>query len=127
LSLERRNHERGGGHHLTLWTNSEQVARTIQANRENSGFLPGFAVPESIAVTTDPESAIASAEILVSVMPSHHVRASYERFAPHLRAGQILVSGTKGIEDGSYLRVSQIIAEVLASRGPRLSVTDLPM
>jgi glycerol-3-phosphate dehydrogenase (NAD(P)+) len=121
LSLERRNQERGGGHRLTLWTNSEQVARTIQANRENTGFLPGFAIPESIAVTTDPELAIASAEILVSVMPSHHVRASYERFAPHLRAGQILVSGTKGIEDGTWLRVSQIIAEVLARHRSDLS------
>ena len=122
LTLARR-----GGHDLTLWTHSEHVAQAIHASRENTGFLPGFHIPESIAVTTDPEPALAQAEILVSVMPSHHVRASYERFAPWLRPGQILVSATKGIEDGSYLRVSQIIAEVLASRGPRLSVTDLPM
>ncbi len=116
LSLARR-----GGHGLTLWTHSEQVAHSIRAGRENTGFLPGFAIPESIAVTTDPERAIAGAEILVSVMPSHHVRASYERFAAYLRPGQMLVSATKGIEDVSYLRVSEIIAEVLASRG-----LDLP-
>jgi len=120
LSLARR-----GGHDLTLWTHSGGVAQSILASRENTGFLPGFAIPESIAVTTDPESAISSAEILVSVMPSHHVRASYERFAPYLRPGQILVSATKGIEDGSYLRVSQIIAEVLASRGLDLPCTVL--
>ena len=122
LTLARR-----GGHDLTLWTHSEQVARAIHTSRENTGFLPGFHIPESIAVTTDPEQALAQAEILVSVMPSHHVRASYERFAPWLRPGQILVSATKGIEDGSYLRVSQIIAEVLAARGPRLPITDLPI
>lgn len=117
LSLARR-----GVHQLTLWTHSEEVARTIHASRENTGFLPGFAIPESVAVTTDPELAIAPAEILVSVMPSHHVRASYERFAPYLRSGQILVSATKGIEDGSYLRVSQIIAEVLGGY-----LLDLPI
>jgi glycerol-3-phosphate dehydrogenase (NAD(P)+) len=120
LSLARR-----GGHRLTLWTHSEDVAHTIHATRENTGFLPGFAIPETIAVTTDPELAIASAEILVSVMPSHHVRASYERFAPWLRPGQMLVSATKGIEDGSYLRVSQIIAEVLAQRGLELPIAVL--
>jgi glycerol-3-phosphate dehydrogenase (NAD(P)+) len=122
LTLARR-----GGHDLTLWTHSEQVAQAIHASRENTGFLPGFHIPESIAVTTDPEQALTQAEILVSVMPSHHVRASYERFAPWLRPGQILVSATKGIEDGSYLRVSQIIAEVLASRGPALSIARPPI
>ncbi len=121
ISLARR-----GGHELTLWTHSEEVAQAIHANRENTGFLPGFAIPESIAATTDPELAIPSAEIVVSMMPSHHVRTSYERFAPYLRAGQILVSGTKGIEDGSYLRVSQIIAETLTLHRPDLSRPDLP-
>ena len=120
LSLARR-----GGHQLMLWTHSEDVAHTIHTTRENTGFLPGFAIPETIAVTTDPGLAIASAEILVSVMPSHHVRASYERFAPWLRPGQMLVSATKGIEDGSYLRVSQIIAEVLAQRGLELPIAVL--
>jgi glycerol-3-phosphate dehydrogenase (NAD(P)+) len=108
LSLARR-----GGHQLILWTHSEEVAGNIHTGRENTGFLPGFAIPETISVTTDPELAIAPAEILVSVMPSHHVRASYEAFAPYLQPGQLLVSATKGIEDSSYLRVSQIIAEVL--------------
>ena len=46
-------------------------------------------------------------------MPSHHVRASYERFAPHLRPGQLLVSATKGIEDQTYLRISEVIGDVL--------------
>lgn len=108
LSLARR-----GGHELTLWSHSEEVARAIHSTRENSGFLPGFTIPESIAVTTDAELAIAPAEIIVSVMPSHHVRSAYEKFAPYLYAGQILVSATKGIEDKTFFRVSQIIADVL--------------
>jgi glycerol-3-phosphate dehydrogenase (NAD(P)+) len=119
LSLARR-----GGHELTLWTHSAEVAQTIITRRENTGFLPGFPIPENITITTDAEPAISSSEIVVSVMPSHHVRASYERFAPFLRPGQILVSGTKGIEDGSYLRVSQIIAATLARHRP--DIASLP-
>ena len=108
LSLERR-----GGHAITLWAHSPAVAAEIRVSGENSAFLPGFRLPRQIAVTSDAEEALHDAEIVVSVMPSHHVRASYELFAPGLKAGQLLVSATKGIEDETYLRMSQVIAEVL--------------
>jgi glycerol-3-phosphate dehydrogenase (NAD(P)+) len=108
LSLARR-----GGHELTLWAHSEPVVASIRANGENTAFLPGFRIPETVHVTNDAEAALQSAEIVVNVMPSHHVRASYESFAPFLRADHILVSATKGIEDESYLRMSEVIAEVL--------------
>jgi glycerol-3-phosphate dehydrogenase (NAD(P)+) len=108
LSLERR-----GGHTVTLWAHSPEVAAEIRATGENKAFLPGFPVPRQIAVTSEVSEALRDAEMIVSVMPSHHVRASYELFAPHLKAGQLLVSATKGIEDGTYLRISEVIAEAL--------------
>jgi len=109
LSLARR-----GGHSLTLWTHSPGVAEGIRASGENKAFLPGFLLPPEIATTSDATEALSAAEIVVSVMPSHHVRSSYECFAPHLKAGQLLVSATKGIEDHTFLRTSEVIAEVLA-------------
>jgi len=115
LSLARR-----GGHSLTLWTHSPEAAAKIRATRENQPFLPGFRLPEDIAVTSDAAEALASAEMVVSVMPSHHVRACYEVFAPHLKADQMLVSATKGIEDHSYLRMSEVIGEVLRGQGLEL-------
>jgi glycerol-3-phosphate dehydrogenase (NAD(P)+) len=108
LSLERR-----GGHAITLWAHSPEVAAEIRASGENKAFLPGFPLPRQIAVTSNAEQALRDAEIIVSVMPSHHVRASYELYAPYLTTNQLLVSATKGIEDGSYLRMSQVIADVL--------------
>jgi len=108
LSLARR-----GGHFLTLWAHSPQVAADIKATGENKAFLPGFRLPSDVAVTSDVTEALPSAEIVVSVMPSHYVRASYELFAPHLRSGQLLVSATKGIEDYTYLRMSEVISDVL--------------
>jgi glycerol-3-phosphate dehydrogenase (NAD(P)+) len=116
LSLARR-----GGHMLTLWTHSPTVASAIRRSGENAAFLPGFPVPAEIVVTSDEEEALHAAEIVVSVMPSHFVRASYQRFIPHLHPGQLLVSATKGIEDHSYLRTSEVIAEVLGGHGLALS------
>ncbi len=112
LSLARR-----GGHSLTLWTHSPAVAAAIGASGENAAFLPGFPIPSEIELTSDAREALRSAEIVVSVMPSHHVRSSYELFAPHLNSGQLLVSATKGIEDHTYLRPSQVISEVIVPYG----------
>jgi glycerol-3-phosphate dehydrogenase (NAD(P)+) len=108
LSLERR-----GGHTITLWAHSPEVAAEIRASGENKTFLPGFTIPRHISITTDAEEALREAEIVVSVMPSHHVRASYELFTPHLNSEHLLVSATKGIEDDTCLRMTQVIAEVL--------------
>ncbi|MFT4113618.1 NAD(P)H-dependent glycerol-3-phosphate dehydrogenase [Silvibacterium sp.] len=120
LSLARR-----GDHAMTLWTRSEPTAASIREKRENVAFLPGFAIPESMTVTADPAEALREAEIIVSVMPSHAVRDSYTRFAEWLKPGQVLVSATKGVEDGTYLRVSEVMAEVLASRGLDLPIAVL--
>lgn len=112
-------------HSVALWTHSPAVAETIRSSGENTAFLPGFPVPASIAVTSHAHEALAGAEIVLSIMPSHHVRASYAKFAPHLRDGQVLVSATKGIEDHTGLRVSELITEVLAEHGLHLPVAVL--
>ena len=116
ISLARR-----GGHQIALWSYAPAVAATMKNDRENTQFLPGFSLHDSIAVTTDPAEALAGAEIVVSVTPSEFTRSSYAGFAPHLRPGQLLVSATKGIEDGSFLRMTQVIGEILAARGLWLS------
>lgn len=116
ISLARR-----GGHTVALWSYALDVAETMLRKRENVAFLPGFSLPESIAVTTEPGEALRDAEIVVSVTPSEFTRSSYRSFAPHLQEGQMLVSATKGIEDESYLRMTQVIEDVLGARGLRLS------
>jgi glycerol-3-phosphate dehydrogenase (NAD(P)+) len=112
LSLARK-----GGHTVTLWAHVQDVCDAILKGRENVDFLPGFPLPEEIVITADTEEALRGAEIVISVMPSQFVRSTYRRIAPYLREHQILVSATKGIEDETYLRMSQVIDEVLAERG----------
>lgn len=115
ISLARR-----GGHQIFLWSYARDVAATIRERRENAAFLPGFQLPASIAVTAEAAEALEPAEIVVSVTPSQFVRSSYEKFVPHLRPGQLLVSATKGIEDETCQRMSEVIGEVLATHGLEL-------
>ena len=112
ISLARR-----GGHQITLWSYAKDVAAAMRDRRENTQFLPGFRIPESVAVFEDAAGALEGAEIVVSVTPSQFVRSTYEGFAAHLRPGQLLVSATKGIEDETCLRMTQVIGEVLRPTG----------
>jgi glycerol-3-phosphate dehydrogenase (NAD(P)+) len=118
LAIHLANRDEGGGRHsVTLWTRSEAAAAGMRERRENSAYLPGFGLPAEVAITADPLEAVAGAEIVVSVVPSEHVRGVYGLFGPHLRDGQLLVSATKGIEDGTLLRMSEVIGEAVQGSG----------
>ncbi len=116
LSLHRR-----GGHQVTLWAHSPEAAQEIVAAGENTLFLPGFPLPPEIAITGD-NAAVASAEIVVSVVPSEFLRPTLARLRPHLHTGQIIVSATKGVEDRTYLRMTEVLASSLAEIGLALPI-----
>jgi glycerol-3-phosphate dehydrogenase (NAD(P)+) len=116
LSLHRR-----GGHDVTLWAHSPQAAQEIAEPRENLLFLPGFHIPPEIVITGD-EAAVAEAHILVSVVPSEFLRPTLARIRPHLRLGQFIVSATKGVEDRTFLRMTQVISETLERAGLLVSI-----
>jgi glycerol-3-phosphate dehydrogenase (NAD(P)+) len=104
LSLSR------NGRPVTLWAHSPEAAKEIVDAGENIQFLPGFKLPPAITVTGD-HAAVAPADIIVSVVPSEFLRSTLARLAPHMRSGQIVVSATKGVENSTFLRMSQVIAE----------------
>src|ERR1035437_2036077 len=116
LSLHRR-----GGHELTLWTHSDELARQIVEASENRLFLPGFPIPEGLSVTGD-DAAVGEAEIVVAVIPSEFLRATIMRLRPHLHTGQIIVSATKGVEDRSLLRMTEVIAACLKGAELKLPI-----
>jgi len=116
LSLHRR-----GGHHVTLWSHSAEEAKQITDAGENKLFLPGFPLPEGLAVTAD-NTPITSAEIVVSVIPSEFLRRTISRVGPYLHRGQVIVSATKGIEDHSFLRMTEVIGEGLNQADRAISI-----
>jgi glycerol-3-phosphate dehydrogenase (NAD(P)+) len=107
ISLARR-----GGHTLALWSHSPQLADQIHDTGINRPYLPSAVVPADVAVTSDLASAITGADILLCVPPSEHMRTILAQIAPLLTRDQIVVSATKGLEDTSLLRMSQVIASL---------------
>ena len=107
LSLARR-----GGHELILWSHSPALAEQLNDVGENLPYLPGYTLPVDIMVTSDLPGAIFEADILLCVTPSQHLRGVLTHIAPLLTRNQIIVSASKGIEDVSYLRMSQVVAAI---------------
>ena len=111
---------RRGGHGITLWSHNSQVAETIDRAHENTTYLPGITIPSSVRVTCQMEEAVRDAEIVNFVVPSEHLRGICDSVAPMLTADQVLVNASKGMEDGTCLRMTEVIAEVLAAHNLQL-------
>jgi len=103
-------------HETRLWAYEPEVAASILENHVNEIFLPGIALPRSLWVTNDLEDATIGAEMIVTAVPSQHLRRILGELAPHVPRGALLVSATKGLEEGSLLRMSEVIEQALADR-----------
>jgi glycerol-3-phosphate dehydrogenase (NAD(P)+) len=99
------------GHDVRLWARDAALAAAMANTRENGVYLPGIALPESLTPTADMAAALDGAQFVVIAAPSHGVRAVAKAAAPHLPRGCSLVSATKGIEEGTLLRMSQVLRE----------------
>jgi glycerol-3-phosphate dehydrogenase (NAD(P)+) len=106
---------RKGSHEVRLWAHEAEVCETISQNHENEHFLPGRAIPATVIATTELSLALDGAEIVLSVMPSQHCRTLFAKIRAHFNYDAVIVSATKGLEENSLLRMSQVIAEVLGA------------
>lgn len=111
---------------ISLWAYEAEVVESIRARRVNEIFLPGFEVPRSVEATGELAAALAGAEIILGVMPSAHARGVYRRVAAHAAPGAAVVSATKGLEPQSLKRMTEVIAEELAARRPRVAALSGP-
>ncbi len=116
ISLARR-----GGHHIILWSHSALLAEQLNDLGENLPYLPGFTLPAGIDVTSDLPAAIFEADILLCVTPSQHLRGVIRDIAPLLTRDQIILTASKGLEETTNLRMSQIIAAITPNRCAVLS------
>src|ERR1039458_8586000 len=111
ISLARR-----GGHTIMLWSFSAEQVEQILETGVNLQFLPAYTVPADVRVTTDLAAAVQGADIVLCVTPSEHLRGVMKQVAPLLTRDQMLVSATKGLEEKSLLRMSQVIGSVTEIR-----------
>ena len=94
----------------------------MEARRANAVYLPEVRFPERLRVSADLEAALTDADLVVWAVPSHGTREMLRRAASAIRPGAIVVSATKGIEQGALFRVSEIIGQEL---GPQIRVAVL--
>jgi glycerol-3-phosphate dehydrogenase (NAD(P)+) len=120
---------RKGTHQVRLWAHEKEVRDSISALRLNQLFLPEQTIPETVLPTNDWGEAIQDAEIVVSAVPSHHCRAIFGKMQAHLQPEMLLVSATKGLENETHMRMTEVIAQVLGSANgftPRVGALSGP-
>ncbi|MGE4488641.1 MAG: NAD(P)H-dependent glycerol-3-phosphate dehydrogenase [Kiritimatiellales bacterium] len=102
----------GNGHNVTIWGPFEEEIESVRTSGENSVYLPGVKIQESIRWTSAPEE-VRDAELVVVVVPSRFVRTTLETFKPHLPQNALIVSATKGLDEKTHQRMSQVAFDVL--------------
>jgi glycerol-3-phosphate dehydrogenase (NAD(P)+) len=109
---------RGGSHQVRLWAHEKEVRDSIAARRVNDLFLPGQSMPESVSPTDSLAEALDRAEIVVSVMPSQHCRHLFQQMRPHLKPSMLFVSATKGLEEKTLLRMTEVVEQIITPGFP---------
>ncbi len=98
------------GHRVQLWARDQALVAEMAERRANAVYLPEVAFPETLTATADLPAALADAQFVVVAVPSHGLRAVLRAGAAHVDPSAVVLSATKGIEDGSLVRMSEVIA-----------------
>jgi len=104
-------------HQIRLWAFEKEVRESIASGRINTAFLPEQKIPPCVAVTGRLEEALHQAEMVVSAMPSLHCRRLFAEMRPFLRREMLVVSATKGLEQETLLRMTEVIGAVAGETG----------
>ncbi len=98
---------------VVLWTRDPQTAAGVNERRRNLRYLPDHDLHPALRATAFLEDAVADADVIVMGVPSHAVRETLKQAAPFVRHWVPIVSLTKGLEQGTHLRMTQVIAQEL--------------
>ena len=101
------------GHDVTIWSYEEDVARALAEKHENPKYMPWIALPQRVTGTHDMAQALAGAELVVAVNPSHVTRPVMKQALPYLPKATPIVSATKGIENDTLLTMHEVLEDVL--------------
>ncbi len=114
----------GKGNDVYLWSWIQEETDRLDRDRENKEFLPGVKLPDNIYCTHDMEKCVDGADLIVAAPPSPAARTTAKQLAPFVKDGQVIVSISKGLEESSLLRLSQVYraeipqADVAVLSGP---------
>ena len=112
------------GYKIDLWVYESDVCNVINEKHKNDVYLPGMELSNTITATNCLEEACSGKQMIVVVTPSHALREVVSKAAPYIQDGAIIISATKGIEEGTLLSMSQVI-ESIFTRKKEVKVTVL--
>jgi glycerol-3-phosphate dehydrogenase (NAD(P)+) len=104
-----------GGHDVRLWGAFEESIERLLQDRENRRLLPGVRLPSQVHLTANDSDAFDGATLIVCAIPTQYIREVFGRLKRHVPAGVPIVSVAKGIETGTLLRPTQVIADALSA------------
>ena len=96
------------GYDVYLWSWQQEETDRLAQDRENTLVLPGKKFPDNIICSHDMGLCVDGADLIVTVAPSPATRTTAKQLAPHVKEGQVLVNLSKGLEDGTLLRLSEV-------------------
>lgn len=110
------------GHEVTVWSAFPDEIQLLEKEREHKKLLPGISIPEQI-VLTDTLSSLQVAQLVIFAVPSFVVRKVAAQAKPYLNGSALVVNVGKGLEEGTLLRLSQVLEEeldntIIALSGP---------
>jgi glycerol-3-phosphate dehydrogenase (NAD(P)+) len=114
------------GNEVVLWAHDPDVAATIRETGANPDYLGGQALDARVHATNDLEEAAQFCDTMFMVVPSHHYREVLTNLRPHLRDRAKVISGTKGIENETLDRMSEVTAHVLGDQLAAFAVLSGP-
>ncbi len=104
------------GHRVRLWGAFPKTVARLKKDGENKTFLPGVKIPKGVHLTDDVGEAVDGAEFWINTVPTKYIREVMERHADEIPSKVPVVNASKGIENGTLLRASQVITDVLGRR-----------
>jgi glycerol-3-phosphate dehydrogenase (NAD(P)+) len=112
------------GNDVTLWARRPELAAAVNAEHRNPDYFPAVALPESLRAVSEPDEAMADAEFVVLAVPSQSLRPNLSHWP--IPSDAVVVSLAKGIERGTGLRMSQVVAEAGGIDAERIAVVTGP-
>ena len=113
------------GHNVQLWARDEELVSKMRSTRTNTAYLPEVVFPKNLQVESNLEPVLSRADLVVAALPSHGMREVLQKAASMMPPSVTFVSATKGLEQGTLLRMSELIEQELG-KSQKIAVLSGP-